>query len=185
MACSTHNSRHLRPPRHACTDNPSSPCSPVLRLVSPSPGPPSVLLPPQPSARLWPRPSWPTTRSTWMSRPSARSRSSCCSMTGRCWWPTPAAANPRSGWPGGTGCRRDGGEVLRGDGERQQQKQRWGWTVDCHIASGSQDNKHVVHGQPAVVQLWQLLCSVRYKGMYPNHGAAQCMCRIDPATCLC
>lgn len=50
----------------------------------------------QPSARLLPRLSWLTTRSSWMSRASWRSRSCWCPTTAPCWWLTPADASPRS-----------------------------------------------------------------------------------------
>merc|ERR1712076_81848 len=37
-----------------------------------------------------------TTRSTWTSSPSRRSRTSWCSSTGLCWWLTPGGTSPRS-----------------------------------------------------------------------------------------
>merc|ERR1712157_434647 len=49
-----------------------------------------------PSDRLSPSPWSPTTRSTWMSRASRRSRTSLSSTTAPCWSLIPGGTSPRS-----------------------------------------------------------------------------------------
>merc|ERR1712166_783361 len=61
-------------------------------LIHLSSGP---LAPPDQTRRL-PRPSWPITKSTWTSRPSARSRTFLSLTTAPCWWPILAGASRRS-----------------------------------------------------------------------------------------